>query len=77
MNNQNAFKSKMFVIFTMNKFISILVGLVLLVVVIYAWGANLAGFGNAALTFLKGGIVWAVRLIGLVLVILGISSLKD
>ena len=61
----------------MNKIISILAGLVLLVVAIYAWGVNLVGFGDAAINFLKGGIVWAVLLIGLVLVILGISELKD
>ena len=44
---------------------------------IYAWGVNLAGFGDAALAFLKGGIIWIVLGIGLVLVFLGISELRD
>ncbi len=61
----------------MNKVISILLGLILLVIAILAWGVNLAGFGDAAIDFLKGGIVWIVLLIGLVLVTLGLISLKD
>ena len=61
----------------MNKLISILAGLVLLVVSIFAWGVNWAGFGDAALTFLQGGIIWAVLLIGFVLVFLGLSGLRD
>ncbi len=61
----------------MNKFVSILFGLILLAVGILVWGANWLGFGSAALTFLQGGIVWFVLLIGLLLVILGLSDLKD
>lgn len=60
----------------MNKFISILVGLVLLAAGIYGAFA-LPSWGQAALTFLQGGIVWLVLLIGLLLVILGLSDLKD
>jgi len=61
----------------MNKIISILLGLILLVVAIFAWGVNLAGFGLAAVDFLKGAIVWLVLLIGLVLVVLGLNNLKN
>ncbi len=62
----------------MNKFVSILFGLILLVVGIYgAWIAFPLSWGKAALTFLQGGIVWMVLLIGLLLVILGISDLRD
>ena len=61
----------------MNKLVSILFGLILLAAGIFVWGNNWAGFGDAALAFLQGGIVWLVLLIGLMLVILGISDLKD
>lgn len=61
----------------MNKAISILLGLVLLVAAIYAWAMNLANFGESALMFLKGGLIWMILFIGLILVILGISGLND
>lgn len=77
LQKQNPFKLKSQYIFTMNKFISILLGLVLLVVAIYTWGANWAGFGQAALNFLKGGIIWMVLLIGAVLLFIGFSELKE
>ncbi|MEK6817513.1 MAG: hypothetical protein AABX80_01805 [Nanoarchaeota archaeon] len=60
----------------MNKFISILFGLILLAVGVYG-AFGLLSWGEAALSFLKGGIVWLVLLIGLILVILGISDLKN
>lgn len=59
----------------MNKFVSILLGLVLLAVGIYG-AFGLPSWGAAALAFLQGGIVWLVLLIGLLLVILGLSDLK-
>ena len=61
----------------MNKFIQILIGLVLLLVPIYAWIVDFAGFGDAALFLLKGGIMWALLLIGGALVLVGLTSLKD
>jgi hypothetical protein len=61
----------------MNKWLEIFTGLILLVASIYAWGMNFWGLGNAALTFLKGGIMWLLILLGLILLILGISGLKD
>jgi hypothetical protein len=61
----------------MNKFVTILIGLILLIVPIYAWIVNFAGFGTAALTFLQGGIVWLLLLIGAVSLLVGLSSLKD
>jgi len=60
----------------MNKWLEILTGLVLLIIPIYAWIINLGGFGSAALDFLKGGIVWGVIGIGLILLILGITDLR-
>lgn len=59
----------------MNKFASILIGLLLLAVGIYGAFA-LPSWGEAALSFLQGGLIWFVLLIGLMLVILGISDLK-
>ncbi len=61
----------------MNKFIQILIGLILLLAPIYAWIVDFAGFGDAALLLLKGGIMWALLLIGAALVLVGLTSLKD
>ena len=60
----------------MNKIIEILIGLVLLLIPIYVWIINLWGFGDAALVFLQGGIMWLIMLIGAVFLIMGISELK-
>ena len=61
----------------MNKWLELLIGLILLVGGVYVWGANLLGFGEAALSFLQGGILWLILLIGLALILLGISALKE
>lgn len=61
----------------MNKYITILIGLIFLLVPIYAWIVNFAGFGTAALSFLQGGIIWLLILIGAVSLLIGLSSLKD
>lgn len=61
----------------MNKWIEILIGLVLLVVPIALVfpGMPLESWGQDAISFLKGGITWVVILVGLLLVILGINDL--
>jgi hypothetical protein len=61
----------------MNKFITILIGLILLIVPIYVWIVDFANFGTAALSFLQGGIVWLLLLIGAITLLIGLSSLKD
>jgi hypothetical protein len=61
----------------MNKWLQLFVGLILLLGGIYVWGMNFYNFGTAALNLLKGGIMWVVLLVGLVLIILGINSLKN
>ena len=61
----------------MNKWLEILVGLILIVAAVYAWGMNYYAIGQAALSFLKGGIVWFVIMIGLLFLMLGISDLKE
>ena len=60
----------------MNKWIELLLGLVLIVASVYAWGLDYLGIGTAALEFLKGGIIWFVIMIGLLFLMLGISDLK-
>jgi len=61
----------------MNKYLEILIGLVLLLAPIYMWIDNTTGFGTAALTFLKGGLIWALLGIGVMFLIMGLSDLKD
>jgi len=63
----------------MNKYLQILIGLVFLLAPIYEWIANYTklDLGTAALTFLKGGVIWMFLGIGLVFLIMGISELKD
>jgi hypothetical protein len=61
----------------MNKWMEILLGLIFLNGAIFVWWTNLLGFGTAAMSFFKGGATWLVILIGLVLIMLGISDLKE
>jgi len=61
----------------MNKLIGILIGLIFLIVPIYAWIVDFAGFGTAALTFLQGGVMWLLLMIGAVSLLIGLNSLKD
>ena len=79
MQNKNLFKRKQRSIITMNKWIKLLLGLILIVVPIALIfpGMPLASWGSSAITVLKGGITWIVILAGLLLVILGISELKE
>jgi len=64
----------------MNKWLEILLGLILVIAPIYAWIAKdggIWGMGDAAVTFFKGGLVWFIILIGLLFLMLGISDLKE
>lgn len=61
----------------MNKWLEILIGLILLIAAVYCWGIDKWGFGASAFQFLKGGIVWFVIMLGLLFLMLGISDLKD
>jgi hypothetical protein len=60
----------------MNKWLEIFLGLVLVIISVYFWGLDIFGLGEAALIFLKGGVIWLLLTIGLILVLLGISDLK-
>jgi|TARA_B100002003_G_C14082791_1_gene520890 hypothetical protein len=61
----------------MKKLVEIVMGLILLLVPLYAWITNLWGVGDAALNLLKGGILWILILLGVILLVLGISELKN
>ncbi|MFH0808363.1 MAG: hypothetical protein V1888_01985 [archaeon] len=61
----------------MNKYLEILLGLVLLLVPIYTWIVDYAGFGTATLILLKGGLVWIFIGAGLMFLLIGLSDLKD
>ena len=66
----------------MNKWTEILLGLIFLNGAILVWSIShqwgeFWNFGTAAWEFLKGGLIWFVILIGFVLIMLGISDLKE
>ena len=71
----------------MNKWAELFLGLIILVgVILVAWFSSLYNwtlfgksldFLHAAWLFLKGGVFWLAFFIGLFLIILGISDLKD
>jgi len=67
----------------MNKWLELLLGLILLNGVIIlawysgTWGGTFWNFKHAAWEFLKGGLVWFIIMIGLLFIMLGISDLKD
>jgi len=63
----------------MNKWFELLLGLILVIVpIVLAFYPGLwTGWGAAALTVLKGGIFWGVVGLGSLLILLGISDLKN
>jgi len=61
----------------MNKWFEILLGVILLNGAIFLWLTNFWNFGEAALNFFRGGFVWMIIFVGIILITLGISDLKD
>lgn len=61
----------------MDKTLSILIGLLLILIPVYVWIVNLWNFGDAALVFLKGGIVWLMIMVGVLIIGLGIMDLIE
>jgi len=61
----------------MDKYVSIVLGLILMLIPIYLSIANVWQIGTAALILLKGGIAWIVLLVGLVLIMTGLMGLKE
>ncbi len=59
----------------MNKWVEILLGLVFIVAAVFV-GLSFPSWMDSALVVLKGGLLWFVLGIGLILVMLGISELK-
>jgi hypothetical protein len=60
----------------MNKWVELLLGLILILVPIVV-AINIPAWGTATIEFLKGGIIVGVILIGLLFLMLGISDLKS
>jgi hypothetical protein len=61
----------------MNKWLELLVGLILVIVTILLTVSYPESWGAAALSFIMGGIVIGVILVGLLFLVLGISDLKE
>jgi len=61
----------------MNKWVEILLGLILVIAAVVAWTVDFWSMGAAAVAFFKGGLVWFVIFIGLLFLILGISDLRE
>jgi hypothetical protein len=61
----------------MNKWVELLVGLILVIIPIIIAINDIWGSGVATIAFLKGGIIVGVILIGLLFIMLGISDLKS
>lgn len=77
-DNQNLFKLKTPYKSTMNKWFELILGLILLVgvVALILPGMPLQSWGTSALIVLKGGLAWIIAIVGLILIILGISEIK-
>ena len=60
----------------MNKWLEILLGLILVLIPIWV-AITFSSWGAATIAFLQGGVICFVILIGLLLLMLGISDLKD
>lgn len=61
----------------MNKWLELIIGVIFLIAAVVAWAYNLANLGEAALNFLKGGLMWIVIILGVVFIALGINDLKE
>ncbi len=62
----------------MNKWLEILIGLILVLVPVYiVFSGSFSTWTEATWTVLKGGIIWGVFLLGILFVMLGISDLKE
>jgi hypothetical protein len=67
-----------FHIISMNKYLEILIGLILVIIpiLIVTLVPTFYNWGHAAVEFIKGGIVIVLIIVGILLVVLGISDLK-
>jgi len=77
-NHRNLFKYNFIKKNKMNKWIELLLGLILVIgAILFAFQGGIWGVGQAAIEFLKGGIFWFVVMIGALFILLGISDLKE
>ena len=60
----------------MNKWLELLVGLILVIIPVCLWVLNIWGLGDSALVVLKGGIMWGIIGVGALFILLGISDIK-
>ncbi|MFA5174063.1 MAG: hypothetical protein WC438_02685 [Candidatus Pacearchaeota archaeon] len=60
----------------MNKWLEILLGLILIILPVYA-AMIYSSWGAATIAFLKGGVICFIVLIGLLFLMLGISDLRE
>ena len=60
----------------MNKWLEIIIGVILLIDILAVFIKNFYGFGKDALVFLLGGIIWLAILMGLLFLIIGITNFK-
>lgn len=60
----------------MKKFAEILFGLLIIVLVLYI-GLTFPSIYHATITCLKGGLAWMFLLVGIGLILLGLSELKN
>lgn len=61
----------------MNKWIEILIGLILVIGAVFlVFGGYTQPWSEATWVVLKGGIVWGIFFVGLLFLMLGISDLK-
>lgn len=61
----------------MNKWLELIIGLVLVIAPLFVAITNWHSWGNATIVFIKGALVVFLIIVGLILLLLGISDLKD
>lgn len=63
---------------SMNKWVEILVGLILVIGAVFlVFGGLTPTWKEATLVVIKGGLVWGIFFLGLLFLMLGISDLKN
>jgi hypothetical protein len=60
----------------MNKWLEILIGLILLIDILTIFITNFRGFAKNSLVFLQGGIIWFIILMGILFIFLGLTHSK-
>lgn len=62
----------------MNKWLELLIGIILVIIPIFVFITNIQGFwGQAVLYMLAGGLILGIFFLGILFLLLGISDLKE